>query len=557
MSLILDINKNPIENENNLESTGILFQKVWENAVIKNKILSFLKVETTTSRLLPNFRGNKIKLSGFESKDSWSNRAPILKENKYSKFDEIIKVSKMINYDKEDFVRLPLNKKDPNVICLNNQPTVPSPPQTKILNILVCLMNLGAKIPTKIEIPFKTPYKYLFRLYVIKDIVSFFPNITLKWLIEIYECIHYLSPLLNDESSSEANKNLKDLFYSKEKFESIKKSFSEIELNSTLNNLDSREEIKQMYKILTMVSHFNTKDYHTRYEEIEKSKFDYIFKYRDPTTQKSIIENFIKNIQNSDDYDFVYNAIGFLVNLLIDYDKVEYLKIVLNSFDHSDSEYDSDSDSELFHIVRSVEAFDVLYDTFKFRFEIKDILNRFFELQKYGSFPYGDYKVNDKILLSILNHFKTKNPEDYYSQCSKLDFKKNKKLFSNDFICNNYQDFKENILKCNESYENEDQKTIKEGSGYWATYFENIDKLSDFRYPVSKYLKLNQFITILESTPPQQKYSCKSNPEILAWIYENRECDLKSGRCIQPNNITLFGYLFYTNQLSKALNDID
>ncbi|KAM9966881.1 hypothetical protein ACTFIR_007116 [Dictyostelium discoideum] len=352
-------------------------------------------------------------------------------------------------------------------------------------------MNLGVKIPTKIE----KPFKYLFELYTIKGIVSFFPNITLKWLIEIYECIHYLSPLF---SLSEASKNLTDLLYSKEKFESIKKSFSEIELNSTLNNLDSREEIKQMYKILTRASHVNPMDY-----------------------------------------------------------QIEYLKIALNSFEHSDSDYEPDSDSELFHIVRSVEAFDVLYDTLKFRLEIKDILNRFFELQRDNIPSSGDYIVNDLILISILNHFKTKYPEDYNSQCSKLDFKENKKLFSNDFICNNYQDFKENILKCNESYENKKKKTIKEGCGYWATYFKNIGTLFDYRYPVSKYLKLNQFITILESTPPQQKYSCLSNPEILAWIYENRECDLKSGRCIQPNNITLFRYLFYTNQLSKALNDID
>ncbi|KAM9948598.1 hypothetical protein ACTFIT_009796 [Dictyostelium discoideum] len=33
--------------------------------------------------------------------------------------------------------------------------------------------------------------------------------------------------------------------------------------------------------------------------------------------------------------------------------------------------------------------------------------------------------------------------------------------------------------------------------------------------------------------------------------------DLKSGRCIQPLNKTLFSYLFHSNQLSKALNDID
>ncbi|KAM9980897.1 hypothetical protein ACTFIY_003204 [Dictyostelium cf. discoideum] len=214
--------------------------------------------------------------------------------------------------------------------------------------------------------------------------------------------------------------------------------------------------------------------------------------------------------------------------------------MALNSLDYSDS------DSELFHYVRSVEAFDVLYEKFKSRFEIKHLLNRFFELQIEDTDVRGDYIVNDKILLSILNHFKTKYPEDYYSQCSKLDFKENKTLISNDFVCNNYQDFKDNILKCNEPYENEDQKTNKEGCGYWASYKS-----------VSRSLKLNQFITILESTPPQQKYSCLSNPEILAWVYENRECDLKSGRCIQPSIVTLFRYLFYTNQFSNSLNDID
>ncbi|KAM9966876.1 hypothetical protein ACTFIR_007111 [Dictyostelium discoideum] len=160
---------------------------------------------------------------------------------------------------------------------------------------------------------------------------------------------------------------------------------------------------------------------------------------------------------------------------------------------------------------------------------MEHLLNRFFELQIQNIDECGDYLANDKMLISILNHFKTKYLEDYYSQCSKLDFKENKKLFSNDFVCNNYQDFKENILKC------------------------NIDNPLDF-FPV---LKLNQFIVILESTPPQQNYSCLSNPEILAWIYENRECDLKSGRCTQPNIVTLFRYLFYTNQFSKALNDID
>ncbi|KAM9980896.1 hypothetical protein ACTFIY_003203 [Dictyostelium cf. discoideum] len=128
-------------------------------------------------------------------------------------------------------------------------------------------------------------------------------NIEIIFLKSIFEIKNSIQSLMNlgEKLPTKIMEPIKYLFYSKEKFESIKKSFSETELNSTLNNLDSREEIKQMYKIFTMVSNVNPMDYQIRYEEIDKkfkSNFELIFKYSNPTSQKSFIENFIGYIEN-------------------------------------------------------------------------------------------------------------------------------------------------------------------------------------------------------------------------------------------------------------------
>ncbi|KAM9954664.1 hypothetical protein ACTFIW_003264 [Dictyostelium discoideum] len=364
---------------NNLDqiNENLFYGKIWKNIVIKNKILSFLEIKT--SRLLPKYRGKKIKLVNeqlnLKNKDYFK---PLIKNDRYFKYDEIFNVCRMLLCGNKELFRYKVtrNEKDslyfqdgdinvilqkcndqdkdyqlfqdlfnnyfhyffPNTIETNNLLnliikhdnliafkvflTIINPIITKkiiidaikfddivkLLEFIInknnyfgsekendcflifsndsiydfgfkqnndidfsnlniirffkrsieCLKKLNIKIPNQLLNPIKY---YIFSGFNENGSQrTSLLDITLEFLIELYEAVHYLSPLLLEPSADQTYKSCYQstiMVLSNEEFQSIKNSFIKIELKSLLKDLDYSDKIEILFRNVSMVSNIN------------------------------------------------------------------------------------------------------------------------------------------------------------------------------------------------------------------------------------------------------------------------------------------------------------
>ncbi|KAK5584654.1 hypothetical protein RB653_006269 [Dictyostelium firmibasis] len=208
-----------------------------------------------------------------------------------------------------------------------------------------------------------------------------------------------------------------------------------------------------------------------------------------------IIENYTSRLRP---YNQIH-AILDIVNFLVGYGDPKLVEILFTELNKNGVIVPS-CPNQLYSQITSTEMFDIIFLRFKNAFRINEI---------YDLVDFNNQRTNTYM---ILNHFKTKYPNEYNKVVRHYIPLPNHLL--NEFIFNNLDEYKQQLID----------------SECW------LNRIRDDTIPLEHFKKL------LEITPNDQQYHCFESPDNFNFVFNERFQDIENGRFRLTHRNSLYNY---------------